>query len=217
LPQDPAYLSRHPNGKLTLIIIASSGSSFSFRCPRLNKKRAALRAALHFSAASIGPTRRNRKGFHPSMNRLIRSNIKKRIKGISRRMVFILAITIITLFISAGIASAFTEADLEKLKTTKSCEGCNLRGANLSRANLSGINLSGADLGGVNLRGANLSGANLSGAKLGDAVLSDANLSSANLTGASLAGAYMFGTDFSRATWTDGTTCREGSLGKCEK
>ncbi|OGW40786.1 MAG: hypothetical protein A2Y97_03815 [Nitrospirae bacterium RBG_13_39_12] len=140
-----------------------------------------------------------------------------RINQISSSKIFILGVVIVNLLILAGISSALNRDDLEKLKTTKSCEGCNLRGANLERANLSGINLSGADLGGANLRGANLSSANLSGAKLGDAVLSDANLTGANLTGASLAGAYMFNTDFSRATWMDGMTCKEGSLGKCEK
>ena len=135
---------------------------------------------------------------------------------VSKKLVLMLSIVIMAIAIS-GTLSAFIETDVEKVKTTGSCEGCDLRHANLSGANLVNANLSGADLGGANLRGANLSKANLLRAKLADAVLTDANLSDTNLTGASLAGAYMFGTDFSGAIWVDGKACEGGSLGRCKK
>ncbi len=154
--------------------------------------------------------RRKRKIFQ--RNTFVRSDIMKKTERISRRPTLFFMVIIVGLFIGTGISSAFNRDDLEKLKTTKACEGCNLRGANLSSENLSGANLSKADL-----RGANLSGANLSGAKLGDAVLSNANLSGVNLTDANLAGAPIFETNLSGATWIDGKKCKEGSIGKCEK
>lgn len=42
--------------------------------------------------------------------------------------------------------------------------------------------------------------------------LSDAHLPGANLRGANLEGANLSG-----ATWTDGSKCRENSIGHCEK
>ena len=59
--------------------------------------------------------------------------------------------------LTAGGASAFDPADLQKLKDTGECIGCDLRKANLE----------GANLGDADLRGAILVGANLKGAKLG--------------------------------------------------
>jgi uncharacterized protein YjbI with pentapeptide repeats len=77
-----------------------------------------------------------------------------------------------------------------KLKSTKSCSGCdltavdlvgfvlrnaNLNGfANLSKANLSGADLTGAKLTDANLIGVNLTGANLTNAKLDGVILTDA-------------------------------------------
>lgn len=61
-------------------------------------------------------------------------------------------------------AYAFNPADLEKLKTTNSCESCDLTGAYLLMADLR-----------------------------------EADLHQANLNG---------------ATWTDGSTCKEGSIGR---
>lgn len=121
----------------------------------------------------------------------------KRSGVILKGMAFILSIAIAAILLGGRTLSAFSETDVEKVKTTGSCEGCNLRHANLS--------------------GANLSGVDLSRAKLGDAVLTDADLTDADLTGASLAGAYMVRADFSRARWVDGKTCGTGSLGRCEK
>ncbi len=73
---------------------------------------------------------------------------------------------------------------------------------------------------GCDLTGAKLQGANLNGAELDRAVLTDADLSSARLRRASLRdarlnGAILTGADLSGATWTDGTICGEGSIGKC--
>jgi uncharacterized protein YjbI with pentapeptide repeats len=122
--------------------------------------------------------------------------------GVSRWLFFFLGVLCVVLLLSVTGLSAYTEADLEKVKTTKSCEQCNLRGANLSGLDLSGCNLSRAQLVGTQLAGANLSGANLTGANL-----IDANLSGANLAGADLSG----------ARWTDGTVCKAGSVGECRK
>jgi uncharacterized protein YjbI with pentapeptide repeats len=38
-----------------------------------------------------------------------------------------------------------------------------------------------------------------------------------NLTDANLAGANLTETDFSYATWIDGSKCKEGSIGECKK
>jgi uncharacterized protein YjbI with pentapeptide repeats len=117
---------------------------------------------------------------------------------ISMRCVILLLTVLVT---SAAIALnpvlAFNEADLQKLKTTKACAGCDL-----SYADLPGFDLSHA-----NLSGANLYGANLSGADLTYADLSTADVSAADLTGA----------DLSDATWFDGSWCRAGSKGSCSR
>ncbi len=144
--------------------------------------------------------------------------IVKRSGGIPKQgIIFICAISIGILLFFAGITPAASQADLDKLSATRACEGCDFNRINLSGRDLAGVNLSKAHLGAANLRGANLSGANLSGAQLGDAVLSDANLTNVDLRGANLAGAYMFETNLSGATWTDGTICKAGSIGRCEK
>lgn len=99
-------------------------------------------------------------------------------------------------------------------------DNANLQGANLSRsilqlanlekANLMLANLEGAHMHGVNLRGADLKLANLRGANL-----LDADFSGADLTGADLTGAILVKARFDHATWTNGATCAEGSLGTC--
>ena len=66
----------------------------------------------------------------------------------------------------ASSASAFDPDDLQKLKDTGFCVGCDLRKANLTGANLIGADLSGTDLRDAYLKGAFLSGANLNGAAL---------------------------------------------------
>jgi uncharacterized protein YjbI with pentapeptide repeats len=155
-------------------------------------------------------------------NNFVGRNILNKIDCVIRRIILIFFVTIVSLLILVGLTTAYTKADIVKLKTSKTCEGCNLRGANLSKADLTNANLSKADLTGANLGSANLTKADLSGAKLVDVVLSKADLSGAKLINANLFGAYLSdvnlsGTDLSGAKWTDGTTCKSGSIGKCEK
>ncbi len=139
----------------------------------------------------------------------------KTVERLIRRTVMVLALTVALLTAGVSPAMAFDKTDVEKIKASKSCEGCNLRHANLSGKNLSGANLSRADLSGANLKNVNLSNADLSGARFTDAVLSGADLTGANLTGANLAGAYMTKTDFSEAKWVNGKMCQPKSIGKC--
>ena len=80
---------------------------------------------------------------------------------------FISILIFLGLFLVAGTSFAYEEKDLEKLKSGKSCENCDLSGIDLSNVNLQGANLSGANLTGANLTGANLTGANLEGANIG--------------------------------------------------
>ena len=77
---------------------------------------------------------------------------------------------------------AYKEADLEKLKTTGSCERCDLSGADLYEIDLFKANLSGANLAGADLTLADLTLANLTrGADLTGAVFDETNLSGADL------------------------------------
>jgi uncharacterized protein YjbI with pentapeptide repeats len=110
--------------------------------------------------------------------------------------------------------------------------GADLRGADLSNAWLSGADLSRANLGGADLSNAMLEIANLSGANLSDADLSSASMRQADLSDADLRFAQFRGADLrfaknlrsailrhaqlSGATWTDGRTCGEGSIGECK-
>jgi len=113
-------------------------------------------------------------------------------------------------------SSAFVPEDLEQLKKTKKCPGCDLRGADLR-----GVDLSDANLEGVNLMGANLEGVKLEDATLDDASLEDANLRNARLHGASMdhagiEGAVLLGADLQDVTWIDGKVCKKGSIGICK-
>lgn len=126
-------------------------------------------------------------------------------------------VLVVMTFWFGSFCSAASQADVAKVIKTKSCEGCDLARANLAGQDLAGARLARANLGEANLRGAHLTGADLSGAQLGDAVLSDADLTEANLTRTILTGAYMINTNLTGATWTDGTVCKAGSVGKCEK
>ena len=58
---------------------------------------------------------------------------------------FISILIFLGLFLVAGTSFAYEEKDLEKLKSGKSCENCDLSGIDLSNANLQGANLSGAN------------------------------------------------------------------------
>ena len=73
--------------------------------------------------------------------------------------------------LDAGCGKVWNKADLNKLKTTKNCAGCNLSKANLKGADFHGANLSGAKLVNSILTGANLIGANLKNTNLNGADL----------------------------------------------
>ena len=103
-------------------------------------------------------------------------------------MRFLLSLTFITLLLFPSLSFGFDQGDLDRLKKTNECAGCDLSGANLGNTDLFGANLEGANLKRANLRGANLGGANLKWAKLTEADLSDANLTEADLSDATLSG-----------------------------
>jgi hypothetical protein len=60
-----------------------------------------------------------------------------------------------TVLSTAGTVSTWKKADLKKLKTKKSCVGCDLSGANLKGANMKSANLNGANLNGADLKNVN--------------------------------------------------------------
>lgn len=115
--------------------------------------------------------------------------------------------------------------DLQRLLRDNNCGYCKLRGADLSGADLRGAMLEYADLRGANLTGAlldnavlefaDLRGANLAGASLKGANMRFTDLEAANLEGAEILGANFEFAQFDQATWIDGATCRDGSLGVC--
>ena len=100
-----------------------------------------------------------------------------------------------------GTAIAANPDQVQQLRDTKSCAGCDLTDAQLTGAQLDGADLSGANLSNAILYGANLSGANLAGA-----VLNGADLKLANLTGA-------LDADLSGAQMDERTICPSGNAG----
>jgi uncharacterized protein YjbI with pentapeptide repeats len=113
---------------------------------------------------------------------------------------------------SAILAGAnLRSADL----TGATLSDANLRSANMRDANLSGANLSNTDLFYADLSSACLIEANLYHANLTQTVLYHANLTKANLTGAIMTNTSLHYAELSGATWTDGSTCAEGSIGSC--
>ncbi len=82
------------------------------------------------------------------------------------------------------VYGATVEENIEKLRSTNACPGCDLSSADLRNTNLEGANLSGANLMNAYLTGADLSNADLTNANLEASVLSNANLSGAKLDGA---------------------------------
>jgi uncharacterized protein YjbI with pentapeptide repeats len=104
------------------------------------------------------------------------------------------------------VSAAFVPEDVESLKATRKCAGCDL-----GKADLRGMDLAGANLEGANLLGANLEGANLEGANLEDASCEKANLNKARLGGIKLEGANL-----DEAVWSDGRVCQKGSVGSCK-
>ncbi len=88
------------------------------------------------------------------------------------------ALSSIFLFSNCLQAMTVVQQNVEVLKKTNSCEGCNLAGANLQGANLQGANLSGANLNETDLRYANLEGASVVQVYFAGAKLEGANLTS---------------------------------------
>ena len=84
-----------------------------------------------------------------------------------------------TLF--AGSASAFDPDDVQKLKDTNKCVGCDLSGADLSNANLDETYLRRANLMGADLCGAYLKYAKLSVAIVNRAILCNTTMPDSNV------------------------------------
>ena len=76
----------------------------------------------------------------------------------------------------ANGASAFDTVDLQKLKDTGDCMGCDLEGANLREWPLMYANMSKADLTGADLKGAFMRGANMKGAILCNTIMPDGSV-----------------------------------------
>ena len=105
-----------------------------------------------------------------------------------------------------AVSLAFSPDDLDRLRATRQCEGCDLRNADLFGEDLSRVHLNGADL-----RGADLTAAELYFTSLNEADLRGANLTETNMRGANLAGAKLDGAVFSR-TIICHTTMPDGEL-----
>ena len=85
------------------------------------------------------------------------------------------ALTVAAALTASG-ASAFDPEDIQKLKDTNECVGCDLSRANMREATLSSANLSEANLTGANLTGADLSYAIMQGAILCNTTLPDGSV-----------------------------------------
>jgi uncharacterized protein YjbI with pentapeptide repeats len=96
-------------------------------------------------------------------------------------------------------SSVKVEKNIERLRNTNSCPGCELFYANLRGANLNGANLISANLFHADLRGANLTNAYLMHSYLNSADLTDANLEGTDLTNAYLSGANFGGANLTHA------------------
>ncbi|MDV6278060.1 pentapeptide repeat-containing protein [Rhodococcus erythropolis] len=107
-----------------------------------------------------------------------------------------------------GVRSAAAPANLSHTQ---------LMNADLSLAHLVGVNLEGTKLVKTVLTGADLSKANLTKANLGEADLRYADLRGADLRGADVTGTVWGNADLTGATWVDGLTCGEGSVGMCSR
>ena len=92
------------------------------------------------------------------------------------------------------------EANADKLRSSKSCAGCNLSGIDFTGDDLSGADLSSTQLSNAifteaNLTGANFSGANATSAVFHKADLTQSQLASINGTEIKFQGANLTGTD----------------------
>ena len=114
------------------------------------------------------------------------------------------AVCALALTLTVGVVIASTPENVEQLKATNACVGCDLFGAELQGFKGEGADLSGANLGEATFYGGSLKGANLTGA-----ILDGANLNMVNLEGA-------IGVVFSTAETDSRTICPNGSAGPCE-
>ncbi|MDR2017618.1 MAG: pentapeptide repeat-containing protein [Syntrophobacterales bacterium] len=140
-----------------------------------------------------------------------------------KKIVSILTIVAVfpALLFIGSFSYAFKQGDLDKLRSTRECQWCDLHGVDLSGADLVGVNLSSANLTGARLSKANLTGANLAGtylrnSNLAGADLTNAFLNKANLSGADVTDVNLTGTDMSEAVWADEKKCIKGSIGECK-
>jgi hypothetical protein len=134
-----------------------------------------------------------------------------------RKEILIIIMVVVCFFGSLSVLYGFDEKQVQALKKTNKCMKCDLSGAKLNNldleyADISSANLSGADLSNSMLSNANLTKANLSGANL-----SGTNLSFANLSGADASKANLTNVFLDQATWTNGKTCKIGSIGACKQ
>jgi uncharacterized protein YjbI with pentapeptide repeats len=100
-------------------------------------------------------------------------------------------------------ALADNPEQVQQLRETRNCEGCNL-----AFASLDGVNAELGDLRGADLQGASLYGANLRGADLTGALFTDANLNGADLRNTKDA-------NLSGAKTDERTQCPDGTRGPC--
>jgi len=88
---------------------------------------------------------------------------------------------LISIFMLSVAAQAFEDEDLQKLKSEKACNDCDLKNVELSK-----MSFTNADLEETNFKEAVLSDLDLSGSNLEDADFSGAKLTNVNFTGAKL-------------------------------
>ncbi len=145
-----------------------------------------------------------------------------------RRNVRSVCFVIVTAFLFLAVgAYGYKDVDVTAALTARQCLSCDLSGAKLAGADLSYVSLVNSNLAKTNLKRANLRGtnliatnlykANLAGADLTLAALGNANLTKAKLSGATLNSTNLSGANLTGATWINGATCKEGSIGYCKQ
>ena len=87
----------------------------------------------------------------------------------------------------------------------------------IERAQLSGSNFSNGRIYNVACKECGLSGANFTNTDFMGVDFSDSDLTFSNFTGADIRHIHFGDADLSGATWTDGSKCHTGSIGKCSQ
>ena len=100
--------------------------------------------------------------------------------------------------------------------TSTNLSGANLVGSDLNKVDARYADLSRSNLGYVTLNNARLKGANFKGADLSNASFKNADLKYANLENTNITNTSFKNADLSFAIWTDGRTCKAGSLSQCK-